>query len=257
MVNMMFASAVAFHPRARRVVLTDPSTSFCGISRRIDEIVRSHLDGKRLMLERARAQLRYVKESRFDGPLVILDSDVLINGSLAHLFEQDFDVAVTWRNHPAGQPINGGLLILNCRRPDVSRHFFEKYVAKYERDYADEHASWFGDQMALRDCVGLSAEELARQDVVEIDGCRILLLPCDVYNFSPENRMEEINNELSGKLVLHFKGERKRLMEPFWRAWLRPRTSRWPWVRVQALRERQKLQLDLDNSRAARASEKL
>ncbi len=236
MIDMMFASARLFHPEAKTTVLTDPDTDFHGMEHSADRTVRSTIDNNRFMLERADAQSRYVQDSSFARPMVMLDSDILINAPLAPLFGRGFDVAVTWRDN-ADMPINGGLLILNNTRPDVAKRFFSRFTAIYREKYSDQ-AAWFGDQLALRDCVGLGLADLAARETVEVDGCRILLLPCDTYNFSPDNRYGEICSELPGKVVVHFKGQRKRLMGPFWRAWLRSRHSYSPWVAFDGWRER-------------------
>ena len=172
-------------------------------------------------------------------PMILLDSDILLNGSLSRVFERDFDVALTWRpNHE--MPINGGLIILNNARPEAAKAFFARYVAVYRTKYA-EQARWFGDQLALRDCVGLPAEGMKEYTTVDQDGCRILLLPCDTYNFSPPNRYRSISSRLSEKVVLHFKGQRKRLMAPFWRAWLHPSRSPLPWVQLMGWKARRRI----------------
>ena len=255
MVDMMFSSARLFHPHARRVVLSDLETSFDPVRDGIDSIDRSEMDPQKLMFERAQAQLRHVRASGFDRPMVIIDSDILVNGSLQPVFERDFDVALTWRGDNRDQPINGGLLILNNRRPAVSRRFFENYVRIYSERYADEKGDWFGDQLALRDALGLEVEQLAASEIVEVDGCRVLLLPCDTYNFSPSNQFTEIERDLGDKLILHFKGERKRLMRPYWRARLQPAHSWLPWVKFRGWREREWLRRQCSlEGRPARAA---
>jgi hypothetical protein len=134
-------------------------------------------------------------------------------------------------------PINGGFIILNNVRPDASKGFLNRFVSIYRSKYAGQ-ASWYGDQLALRDCVGLRADEMSAHDIVERDGCRILLLPCSTYNFSPRNLYRAICSPLTDKVVLHFKGQRKRLMAPFWRARLGPAHSRLPWAQFIGWRER-------------------
>lgn len=241
MIDMMFASARLMDSSARTAVLTDSGTDFSLCRTTIDAFFRADIDASKLMLERTRSQLRYVEASTFAAPIIILDSDILINGSLKKIFDVDFDVAVTWRERE-DQLINGGFLILNNRRPDVARRFFQKFSSIYLERYADQ-AAWYGDQLALRDCVGLSLEELRRKrTLVEVDGCRILLLPCETYNYSPKNRYSEILVDRPEKSVLHFKGECKRLMAPYWHAWLRPRKSFSPFVHLRARKERKFLE---------------
>jgi len=235
MIDMMFASARLFHPVAKATVLTDMRTNLDGVAKEVN-LVRLDIDCNKLMLERTNAQLRHVLNSSFTSPIVILDSDILLNDSLSPIFKNEFDVAVTWRANES-MPINGGILMLNNIRPEITKRFFDRFAKVYREKYADK-AAWFGDQFALRDCVGMSLANLAEKKMVEVDGCRILLLPCDVYNFSPENQYKEICSDLSGKTVLHFKGERKRLMSPFWKGWLKPRGSYLPWVQFNGWRER-------------------
>lgn len=239
MIDMMFASARLIDRSARTVVLTDSNTDFSLCSTPIDAIVRTDIDAGKLMLERTCSQLSYIETSTFSAPIVILDSDILINAPLKPIFDVDFDVALTWRASKV-QPINGGFLILNNRRPDVSRRFFQKFSSIYLERYA-EQAAWYGDQLALRDCVGLSLTELRKHTLLEVDGCRILLLPCDSHNFSPDNKYTEIQADRPEKVVLHFKGERKRLMAPYWHAWLKPRRSFSPFVHLRAKQERKSL----------------
>lgn len=238
MIQMVFASALLFYPEAKTTILTDIHSDFEGIPRRVNR-VRINIDTNKLMFERANAQLRYVQENSFASPIVFLDSDILINDSLLPIFKNEFDVAVTWRANEI-MPINGGFLILNNTRPEITKRFFKRYITIYQEKYADK-AAWFGDQLALRDCVGLNVLKLAGQEIVDIEGCRILLLPCDTYNFSPKNRYQEICSNLSDKAVLHFKGERKRLMLPFWEAWLKPSNSYMPWVKYKGWLERRRL----------------
>jgi hypothetical protein len=239
MLDLLFRSARLFHRGARCTLLTSPTTVVAGLSGRVRR-VDVPVDHARLMLSRARAQLAHVEASDFTRPLVLLDSDILLRASMQPLFADDFDVAVTWRPS-ASMPINGGLLVLNNRRPEAVRAFCRRFVACYAaRHSADGNDRWYGDQHALREIVGLTARELHRTEHVMRDGCRIRLLPCDQWNFSPDNRLAAIADGLPDKVVLHFKGQRKRLMEPFWSAFLAPQAAWWPWRqrREQAARAR-------------------
>ncbi|OQW71722.1 MAG: hypothetical protein BVN35_15410 [Proteobacteria bacterium ST_bin11] len=239
MIDMMFSSARLFYPGAKTTILTNHNSNFDDISQR-SEIVRFDTDASKLMLGRAIAQLDYVQNNLNENPMILVDSDILLNASLSPVFKSDFDVAVTWRLNEK-MPINGGFIILNNVRPEVSLNFFTRFVAIYQQNYFDE-AAWFGDQLALRDAIGINLHDYGENSIVDVEGCRILLLPCDVYNFSPRNQYSEINSNLSEKIVLHFKGERKRLMNHFWKAWLKPRNSFAPWVLFDAWRERRWLQ---------------
>jgi hypothetical protein len=146
------------------------------------------------------------------------------------VFEQDFDVAVSWRKS-SHMPINGGLLILNNRRPEKARKFFDDYVTVYREKYIDS-ACWYGDQLALRDVCGVTHHEMGDRNLIEVNGYKILFLPCNRYNFSPEESYTAILKPISDSVILHFKGSRKRFMEPYWLAHLqlRQRSSLLRWV---------------------------
>lgn len=238
MIDMMLRSARLFHPAMTGTVLTDAQTVLTGISASVRRVEYA-INPQRLMYDRTMAQLNHLLASNFAMPLVLLDSDILINASLAELVRRPFDVALTWRTN-VEMPINGGFLLLNNQRPGAVRAFFKRFASIYQRNYADR-ADWFGDQLALRDAVGLSHEQMVEHDIVEVEGCRVLLLPCDTYNYAPDNLLSDIMEPIEGKAVLHFKGQRKRLMAWYWNAHLADRSSRWPTSRVRAWLARRQL----------------
>lgn len=252
MLDLLFRSARLWHHEARCTLLTDEGTRVQGVRGAVRQL-RAAVDHGALMLSRSLAQLACVAASDFARPIVLLDSDILLRGSLQPLFEEDFDVGLTWRENRE-MPINGGLVVLNNRRPEVVRRFFERFVTIYRERHGAENAGWYGDQLALRDCVGLGPDEIRKLRVLEHEGCRIRFLPCEIYNFSPDNRFAAIEKGLPDKLVLHFKGQRKRLMEPFWEAFLQPHESRLPWAGWLGKRARRRLgQAILDEERSATA----
>lgn len=213
----MFRSALRAHPGACATILTDPFTDLSPISTpflRSEHLIRRDS----LMLDRTLAQLAFFESSPPDQALVFLDSDMLVTGSLAHLLDEDFDVALTWREN-ALMPINGGMIIVQRRRPEVVRAFFHRYLALYRDHYLAE-SGWYGDQFALRDLVGLTLDDYPRHQTLERDGCRLRLLPCAEYNFSPRNRTRSVIRPLRGPRVIHFNGSRKRLMRLYWDAHL-------------------------------------
>jgi hypothetical protein len=172
------------------------------------------------MLDRTVAQAGYAKQSDFKFPLVFLDTDMLLNGSLAELLSEDFDVAVSWRDK-SKTPINGGLIIINNTRAEQGRRFFDRLVEVYRAAYA-ANWSWDGDQFALRDLFGLSAAEIALEPRRDHDGIQVLFLPCETYNYAPENSRRSLRTRFVGKTLIHFKGPRKWMMPRYWEAHLAP-----------------------------------
>ncbi len=238
MVDMLFRSARLWHRDAACTLLTDERTVVNGV-KRVFKRADFDIEHSSLMLSRSLAQLAYLEGSQFLHPLILIDSDILVNRPLTPIFTQDFDVALTWRLNKL-MPINGGLLILNNRRPAIVREFFRRFLATYREQYADR-GQWFGDQLALRDIVGLSYRALSRSHIVTVHGCRILLLPCETFNYSPECRFQSILEPLDDKVILHFKGPRKMLMEPYWQTYLEPRERIWPVSRFAGGRARLRL----------------
>ena len=238
MIDMLFRSGRLFHRRATATLLTDTNTKIEGIGAAFRR-VNCAIDHASLMLSRSLAQLAYINEHDFSRPLVLIDSDVLVNGSLESLFREDFDVALTWREHKSA-PINGGLLILNNRHPEVVRAFLRRVVTIYQEKHA-HRGRWFGDQLALRDVIGLSSRAVSRSQLLSVDGCRVLMLPCETYNFSPSCSLSAIVAPLEDKFILHFKGPRKILMERYWRTYLQPRELMWPFSQVAGIRARNEL----------------
>lgn len=220
MIEHLFRSVRLFHGGAKFGVLTSPETDLSGLKmpfKRVD----NDLDTSRMMLERTLCQARFVETFGFESPLILLDSDMLLNRDISDILSQDFDVAVTWRKSN-NMPINGGLIILNNKRPEIVRAFFSRFVKIYLDRYADENAKWYGDQLALKDCIGLDHRQMAKSPMQTIDGCKILFLPCDIFNFSPDNSENAIAVRDPRIAVMHFKGERKHLMDLYWHKHLRP-----------------------------------
>lgn len=166
------------------------------------------------MLDRAQAQLAFMRAHDFSTPIVFVDSDILLNQPVAPLFQQDFDIGLTWRAS-ASAPVNGGVLLINNRCPNKVRDFFAGYVDWFRREFG-ALGHWDGDQSALRDFLGITHEAMSRYKTMDINGCRVQFFPAAIYNFSPPDRTEAIAQRLENAVVVHFKGSRKRLMPLYW-----------------------------------------
>ena len=214
LLEMMVRSVRRFHPGAAVTVLTDAETDLSAL--RVDVQRENHaVDRGALMLSRAQAQWQHLQRKGLDQPVLFLDTDMLINGNLEHLLEQDFDVALTVRGH-AEMPVNGGFLLLNHQRPQCAMNFFERYLQRF-RDCYGSQSAWYGDQRALADAVD--------SNHAQSPAARLLLLPCERYNHTPGDRLRKALKPREQCRILHFKGSRKRLMPLYWHAHLagRPR----------------------------------
>ena len=176
-----------------------------------------------VMLDRTRAQKAYIDAYDFAEPLIFIDTDMLLNQDLGPLFEQDFDIGLTWRPL-AAEPINGGLILVNNRRPAEARAFFDEFLALYEQSFS-EQATWFGDQAALCRLLDVPAHGTELPRPQRLGAARIQFFPCDTFNFTPLNHAAALASPLDDKAVLHFKGPRKWMMHLYWQAYLAPREA--------------------------------
>ncbi len=204
----MFASARRFHPDCQVRILTDENTLFPPET--AAEIVRLPLDSGAPMLSRAKAWLAHIRNA--SGHTVFLDSDILINGDLSHVFAADFAVALTYRDERKW-PINAGINFAHGRRLDEAIAFHELWLAHLQPKGVAP-AVWGGDQDVLRE---LFAEvNFARDDSFSwrLGGLDVRFLPCARYNFSTK-RAADMHGHYPDRLALHFKGERKPFMLPY------------------------------------------
>lgn len=182
---------------------------------------RVSVDQSTAMLDRSRAQKSWADAHDFSEPIVFLDTDMLLNRDLAFVFEQDFDIGLTWRPH-SPDPVNGGLILVNNRRPDAARSFFAQFVREFEADHADQ-ARWFGDQASLRQMLEIPAHGTDLPPPQRVGEALVTFFPCEVFNFTPVNHPIGLAAPLDDKVVLHFKGPRKWMMYLYWEAYLAPR----------------------------------
>ena len=197
-------------PDAELVLLTDAETELESMNPRI--IVdrgASVTDG--IMLARMRAQREYLDRAP-DGPIFFLDADMLVLSALLSVLD-DCDMAVTVRQDPE-MPINGGFLAVGALARQRAGAFLDETLRIYVEEY-DDRAAWFGDQLALASVVGAQRCLSNIGGVVEAAGARIRLLPCERYNRSPDHAVEYLRRSRE-IVIMHFKGARKRFMEPYW-----------------------------------------
>lgn len=215
MIALMWASFRRFHPGSTLTILTDTESRFKlpGAA-----IWRREIDTNRIMYERMVWQRDALSSLSSDYPIFLLDSDMLCLGSFSHLFKEEtdsFDLALTFRRSH-NSPINGGLLIVNTgeharkRVIDMMSQMIDSYA-----DMSEGEKTWFGDQVALRDLVGLHHSKMRNLNIVENAMGRILLLDCKQYNFTP--KLGEGLRPSAKCRLFHFKGTLKHYMAPYLR----------------------------------------
>lgn len=145
-------------------------------------------DGSRLMTYRLQ-HLAEVAE-----PMIVLDTDVIVQADLSAVFDKDFDVALTKRKGRilyggkdivASMPYNTGLMF--SRNPEFWRDAYALC-----RKAPQDMQRWFGDQL----CVAAVAKS---------GKYKVLELPCSKFNYTPATQ----NEDVSAKFAVHYKGQRK------------------------------------------------
>lgn len=222
LISLVFQSASLFHPNCKRVMLSDQESPFDYLDHDIEVHRRkTDTDNIPLMLNRLLTQISYVRSNDSRSNLTFLDSDILINANLEDLFQQDFDIALTYRDFE-DMPINWGVMFISQQGQSSAIGFLEEVAKVYQERYLTSDIFWC-DQYALMDVIGRERFFNRQSDTLCVHNTKILLIPCSVYNFSPEPTLDSIVPELKDKKILHFKGPRKRLMALYWNTYLKAR----------------------------------
>ena len=188
--SLMVASARAAMPAAEIVQMTDRVTAAIP---GVDTVIRRDWDNQKMMI------FRFAHLAELERPAsIFLDTDVIIQRPLEHVFEKAFDVALTIR-HEAIKDLDGinitGQMPYNTGVMFSRQPRFWSEALKYCRQLAESHHDWYGDQ--------LSVKHLADTGTFDV-----LELPCDQYNYSPRTEDEDVG----GRYAVHYKGLRKEWM---------------------------------------------
>ena len=107
---------------------------------------------------------------------------------------------------------------MSGRKPALA--FFDNVIRLMQEDHPDKLA-WYGDQYALMEAIGKTAFLARQSDRLEsAAGVRIALWPCATHNYSPPDEWPLILLRRPARRIIHFKGNLKALMKPYWRAHL-------------------------------------
>lgn len=174
-----------------------------------------------LMVANVDAQLHALY---YHAACVFLDTDILLLKPLPSAGE----LTVTWRDHvlvsdegeklegiAATMPYNYGVL----RAQGLGGIEAFMWMRERIRKMHPQQQKWYGNQLALAELAGPRPA-----CGVQIDSRRIPWLlhapstlltvgkiPCEFYNYTPQS----IDEDVSTRSVLHFKGKKRELMEPF------------------------------------------
>jgi hypothetical protein len=199
------------------VVTDDPHTPFPHGTN-----VRHMLQaGRPAMVANLDAQIHVLNYLMRGDRVLFLDADTLLLRPFAWaLYPKLF---VTWRKEVNGdremailQPYNYGVVGAHVC-PEVIEAFY--WMRARVLQMSKKNQDWYGNQLAIAELVGAApAEGTADKDVriswaIGDRGTPLVVrqLPCDVFNYSPN----EAGEDISAKAVLHLKGNRKDLMKHY------------------------------------------
>lgn len=202
--EIMVASVRAAMPGASIVQMTDFATKkVLGVG----EVIRKEWDRRLLMPYR----LLHLKEFP-PANAVFLDADVVVQKDLRPLFQDEFDIGLTYRDEtdpslrksPAAyqmMPFNAGVML---SRPSGREFWTEAHRVCLAMP--EDRQQWFGDQLAIK--------EVAARTTLKVKQ-----YPCALFNYSPSRWGED----LSDKFVIHYKGDNRKIwMLEQWRHLLQP-----------------------------------
>ncbi|MDP3920799.1 MAG: hypothetical protein Q8R76_08350 [Candidatus Omnitrophota bacterium] len=241
MMYLLFRSAELHHPHCRKVVISDLRTDLSYLAPDI-EIKRYDVDPTQIALSRWNSRNQFLADQDFSSHFVLLDYDILVNANLLPLFDQPFDVALTYRHRTEADKrpklkINGGILFLKANRKAASMSFLNRVFTTYKEKFISR-PDWWGGQYSMNEVVGHANVPESGTRTVKTGDSTILLLPCDQYNFSPSNRYRSIAAEFQTQKILHFKARCRRLMNLYWDIYFTRRITKNPGVALQSLLKR-------------------
>jgi lipopolysaccharide biosynthesis glycosyltransferase len=184
MPTKMVASVKEVMPNANIVQLSDMNTP---IIKGVNTIIRKEYNGLIMVF-----RLEHLASLR--GSWITLDTDMIIKKDLSHVFDQDFDVALTRRygsildtdgnDIVKIMPYNAGVMF-------SKNHEFWKDALEALKTFKQEAHEWYCDQLAIK-------------FISDKNQYKVLELPCDEYNYTPGSKEER-----KDVYVYHFKGQRK------------------------------------------------
>lgn len=249
-IKLLHRSARQSNPDFRLTILTSADTPLESLDFDYDR-VNYEIDPRALMRERNRVQLQYV-EAHADQkiPFVLLDTDILLNIDPLILFQESYDVGLTWRANN-DMPINGGVVLVSNRNPEASKAFYRRL---YENQINDplELAHWFGEQRSMAKIIGLTPGQLKQTPGMTKDGVVYRFFPCDTHNHTPRYLGVFDRKKILSPALFHFKGSTARFMGEFWTYHLDKNSDRIAFRHVRLLALRMKLRLQRIMEKAAR-----
>lgn len=216
--TVLFRSARKFNPDCDCVLITDEETQ-PDLPSDVT-IVRYPIDKRRMMYEKMRVQIEFLKSYAKDQHVILLDNDMIVQGNLSSIFESNFDMGLTYNIHPSGKlyslPFCNGVLIFPQKKKDRGIEFLDEVKGIYAKEFGtSEKLMWEGEEHALKKRIGVQSIQKTDTQVIEVGSYRILLLDSEIYNYTSKDTFK-MSRYQPDKKILHFKHLRKQDMVTYW-----------------------------------------
>jgi len=216
-------SALKVDPLAKFIVMTDELPGSRAWA--LDAAIYYIKTDQPIMLANLEAQVSAMFVADPMEPIVFLDTDILL---LKKLPASKGDLTITWRDHvkvigedkiegiAALMPYNYGIIIARAGMAATEAMI---WMRERIRKMHDSHQLWYGNQLALAELAGPRPKEGSRIDARELpwtltnhgNVIHIEKIPCQEFNYTPQS----IDEDVSGKSVLHFKGHSRQMMQDY------------------------------------------
>lgn len=218
--KLSIASVRKVYQDAKIYVYTDDAEN----TPHIEGTVRCELpSGRPAMVANLDAQLLHLNTADYGRHVLFLDADVLVKKPVELICA--VDLLVTWRHSASGEgkdslaalmPYNYGVVgaVVNARTREAWT-----WMRTQVLNMSPTEQNWYGNQLAIAALVGAPPESGSEIKTVPITwslrdlGTPLTVhqLPCATHNFTPQAEGEDV----SDKFVLHFKGNRKQMMDAY------------------------------------------
>lgn len=216
-IRCLFESCRLSNPGSRFVLLTDYESQF-DLPKEV-EIQRMRLDRFKLRYAETFGQMQFMQDFTDKSHLVLIDFDMLVQKPIEELFKKGYDLFLTIRKYPPWIPVNMGVCFINEGGAKAAAKLFNLILIRM-LSLPEDKLIWGGSQLAVWSIIQKEYFALSPTNkIIHIDDIRIGLVPADMYNFSTEN--SEMDGHYPDKYLLHFKGGRKKYMQPYFEKHIR------------------------------------
>lgn len=216
LISLMMRSAKNTHPHAEFVILSDEKTQ---IEMQGVELFRRPRTPCDINFERVRIRAEFLKEYQKNRHIIFLDWDILIQKNLEHIFDQESSLILTHRKSK-NLKCNDGVIGVHAKAKKEVAAFFDRTLAAYPYLGDPKFRRWLGFQRIIHEIIQPHIKTPG-VNYFNFMNLKVCLLPDIIYNFSPIF-LESLNCLCPHAAIIHFKGNRKKMMAAYFNKYLIP-----------------------------------